>query len=875
VFSPEWDPPYSNYARRNVPTPRPSVLGKAVYCGETKLWVKGVTYGTFRPDEYGSEFHDPRLVESDFRAISSNGFNCIRTYTVPPLWVLGLASKCGLHVMVGLPWEQHVTFLDSKERQRKIRNEIRTRIRNCSGHPAILCYALGSEIPAPIARWYGARRIERFLRELWTDAKSQDPQGLFTYVNYPSTEYLNIDFADLFCFNVYLENREHLSNYVAHLHNIAGDRPLILTELGLDSLRHGEQKQAEVLHWQVQTAFAEGCGGAFLFSWTDEWHRGGHDISDWAFGLTTSRRRPKPALSVVSRALKEIPFESRSAWPRITVVVCTFNGERTIKECLDGLQQLDYPDYEVIIVDDGSTDSTGEIAREYPFRLITTDNRGLSSARNTGFNAATGEIVAYIDDDAYPTSEWLKYLATTFLTTDHAAVGGPNLSPPTDGFIADCIAHAPGGPIHVLLSDREAEHIPGCNMAIRKSCLEAIGGFDAIFRVAGDDVDVCWRLQQYGWSLGFNASAVVWHHRRNSIRTYWKQQRGYGKAEALLEAKWPEKYNFSGHPAWAGRIYSPGFSQSLRRVKRIFHGVWGGALFQSVYQPAPTLLSSISLMPEWYLLIGILGLLSGIGVLWAPLLAAFPLLLGAAGLTVVQAIVRSMDARHVRKDRSRVVRFFSLSTIAFLHGLQPLARLFGRLRHGLSPWRRRGVRGWRWPWPRRTNIWSEHWRSTEDWLKAVETDLRKAGTRVIRGGDYDRWDLDISDGTFCSVRLMSVIEEHGEGKQLVRFQLTPRCSPWTLVMIVLTALLSIFAVADGAWLAFLILAVFPLNFTMRILGDSGLAMATIMRALQNVEKDTNELKKSMQNQNGESETAVAANVLSVISFTQADKYLPE
>ena len=119
-------------------------------------------------------------------------------------------------------------------------------------------------------------------------------------------------------------------------------------------------------------------------------------------------------------------------------------------------------------MDDGSTDSTAEIAREYPFRLITTKNRGLSSARNTGFQAATGEIVAYIDDDAYPTSEWLKYLATTFTTTDHAAVGGPNLSPPTDGFVADCVAHAPGGPIHVLLSDREAEHIPGCNMAIRK-----------------------------------------------------------------------------------------------------------------------------------------------------------------------------------------------------------------------------------------------------------------------------------------------------------------------------------------------------------------------------------------------------------------------
>src|SRR2546422_10505049 len=71
-----------------------------------------------------------------------------------------------------------------------------------------------------------------------------------------------------------------------------------------------------------------------------------------------------------------------------------------------------------------------------------------------------------------------------FRSTSHAAVGGPNLAPPGDGPIAECVARAPGGPVHVLLTDREAEHIPGCNMAFRKACLEAIGGFDQIGRAA-------------------------------------------------------------------------------------------------------------------------------------------------------------------------------------------------------------------------------------------------------------------------------------------------------------------------------------------------------------------------------------------------------
>jgi len=89
-------------------------------------------------------------------------------------------------------------------------------------------------------------------------------------------------------------------------------------------------------------------------------------------------------------------------------------------------------------------------------------------------DAAGGEIVAYLDDDAYPDPDWLTYLADSFLKTTHVGIGGPNIAPPGDGRIADCVANAPGGPVHVLLSDDTAEHIPGCNMAFRKAALQAI-----------------------------------------------------------------------------------------------------------------------------------------------------------------------------------------------------------------------------------------------------------------------------------------------------------------------------------------------------------------------------------------------------------------
>ena len=97
-----------------------------------------------------------------------------------------------------------------------------------------------------------------------------------------------------------------------------------------------------------------------------------------------------------------------------------------------------------------------------------------------------------------------------------------------------CVAAAPGQPTHVLENDQVAEHIPGCNMAFRREALEAINGFDPLYRKAGDDVDICWRLQQSGRWITFAPGAFVWHHRRQGPRSYLKQQAGYGEAEAVL-----------------------------------------------------------------------------------------------------------------------------------------------------------------------------------------------------------------------------------------------------------------------------------------------------------------------------------------------------
>ena len=815
---------------------RPRARGKFIFLGEEKLYVRGATYGTFRPGANGDGYNDPKVVERDFAEMAKNGLNAVRTYTVPPRWLLDAACRHGLRVMVGLPWEQHVTFLDDAERPRSIEERVRAGVRACAGHPAVLCYVIGNEIPATIVRWYGRRRVERYLKRLYRAAKAEDPEALVTYVNYPSTEYLRLPFVDFVCFNVYLEERESFEAYLARLHNLAGDRPVVMTEIGLDSRRHGEEAQARSLEWQIRSTFASGCAGAFVFAWTDEWHRGGYDIEDWDFGLTSRDRSPKPALTAVREAFAAVPFPAVLPWPRISVVVCSLNGEPTIKTCCGSLVSLEYPDFEVIVVDDGSTDATAKIAGEYGFRLISTENRGLSSARNTGTEAATGEIVAYLDDDAYPDPHWLTYLAASFLNSEYAGVGGPNTTPPGEGTIADCVANAPGNPVHVLLSDREAEHIPGCNMAFRKSCLQAVGGFDPRFRVAGDDADLCWRLHQRGWKLGFSPGAAVWHHRRNSIRAYWVQQRGYGRADAMLGKEWPEKYNTTGNIRWAGRLYGRGLPRMLGWSReRIYHGTWGTGAFQSVYQPELNTLGTLPLTPEWHLISVTLAALSALGIYWTPLILFLPLLFITVGASFVQAALSAARASYADPPRSRLARLKLFGITAFLYLIQPLARLRGRWSYEHPLRWRPGATGLSLPRPRVFTVWSERWRAPEEWLQAVEAANRAAGSTPVRGGDYDRWDLEVRGGGLGAARMRMAVEEHGGGKQLVRLRTWPRIRPVGLVMIPLFAALSVGAAFDGAWVATAVLGAGAAMLLLRVLWESALATDTLAKGIEGCE----------------------------------------
>jgi GT2 family glycosyltransferase len=771
------------------------VRGKFFFAGEEKFFVKGATYGPFGLGSHGSQFPEREVVARDFALMVETGVNTLRVITVPPLWLLDLADDHGLKVLVGIPWSQHVTFLDDPAIAREVERTVVETVKSMNRHPAIFAYLVGNEIPPDMVRWHGPERVRAFLKRLVVLIKEFDADRLVSYANFPSTEYLTIDFTDFLCFNVYLHQEGAFRRYVSRLHNLAVDRPLVLTEFGIDSMREGTEEQARILSWQLRTAFEMGVAGAFVFAWTDEWFTGGHQIEDWAFGLVDRDRQPKPAFAAVQARYQGAIPPALPRTPRVSVVVCTYNAERTLAPCLESLAKLNYPDYEVIVVNDGSTDGSLAIAERFGYcRIISQPNKGLSVARNVGAQNATGEIIAYTDSDCVADPDWLAYLVAKMEVSDLAACGGPNFPPPEDSLVPAAVAVSPGGPTHVLLSDDVAEHIAGCNMAFRRDALLRLGGFDPIYRAAGDDVDICWRFQDAGYTIGFSPAAVVWHFRRNTVKAYIGQQRGYGKAEALVYSKHPIRFNLFGQAKWLGRIYGD-LSAALLLSRRpvIYSGVFGRGLFQTLYEPPSSLAQFLPLTFEWNVVAIVLALVGLVAGGWM-LLFLVPLVV--TWVLCINGALRAPIDKRFRGVKARAL-------VALLIYLGPIVRGWERLKWrwrdmktadstgGLDPTMQEPRIDWR-----ERAFYLSYWSEKSDEKEALLGELmsflapQKYFIQVDQG--WNDWDLKIARGLWSRAYLLVCTENHGGEKRLLRVRSAMRLSRFS------TFVLRAYAIATAA-----------------------------------------------------------------------------
>ena len=782
---------------RELPAIR--VRAKFFFEGDRKWFIKGVTYGPFAPDEAGDFVGDPEKARRDFTLMQELGMNLLRIYHIPPRWFLDLARDCGLRVLISIPWAEHIEFLNQPAMRRQILETIRAGVAKNRGHDAIFAYLVGNEIPTTMVRWLGARRVVEFVEKLIRVARAADPRALFSYASYPPTEYLlpaNVDFCS---FNVYLERQLDFEKYLARLQNLAEDRPLIFGEFGLDTIRKTEEQQAEVLTWHLESVVRGGAAGTIFFAWTDEWFTGGHDITDWAFGLVTRERRAKKAFAALKNYLNCVGSIAQRvalpSYPRVSVIVCSYNGGQTLRECLESLDRVAYPDFEIVLVDDGSRDATQEIVESWlaargevevggeggtpprtlpGFISIVQPNMGLSYARNAGAQAATGGIFAYTDSDCMADPDWLYYLVGTLISGDFVGVGGPNIAPPASNWIQAAVAAAPGGPSHVLLTDVVAEHIPGCNMAFHRAAFESIGGFDTEYRKAGDDVDFCWRLQTNGGVIAFSPSAIVWHYRRFTMKAFRKQQEGYGEAESMLRFKHLIFFGPTGTAKWKGQIYgTPRFSWLLNRPI-IYHGVFGHGLFQSIYPAAQSEVAAYLSSIEW------VALTAFMAVLGIPLekLRMVPLLMFLG--TFLVALSYMLSARIEPKYDTARARLL----VAFLAFMQPLGRgwaryftwlkykhtpraVIARQETGVPARSRSGSRA-------QLDFWNETGQGREPLLTGIFSLLVNEGWNYSTDTGWKDWDVQIYGNQWWSVQLSSVTEYHGGPKCLTRVRLRIR-----------------------------------------------------------------------------------------------------
>ncbi len=505
------------------------------------------------------------------------GFNAVRLYEMPDRRLLTAAGEHGLKVFGGLNWGQSADFFRTPGIFTSALISMANALKDIGNHPTLAGIYVGNEVPADLCRWMGPVKVRKAIEELIDTGRALAPGLLFAYANYPSTEYLEPQNADFTAFNVYLESESAFRSYLKRLHHIAGDRPLVISEFGLDSRRNGQEKQAAVLAWASQAALDLETAGLTIYAWSDRWWNAGAEVLDWDFGLTDRAGNAKPALSALN------PQPSTPNSPRFSVIVCTRNGNHRIGRCLEAIHRMAGGGFETIVVDDGSTDGTaGFVAGNFPWvRLRRLEPGGLSNARNAGAAMACGEVLAFTDDDCEPDREWILRLGAIFSREIYAAAGGPNLPPSPRSWEEAVVRAAPGAPSHVMLDDEEAEHLPGCNLAVTKTAFDAIGGFDPQFHTAGDDVDFCWRLRDAGFRLGFVPGAFVWHWRRPSIMDFLRQQLGYGRAEHLLLAKHPARFSKRGDARWQGFIYGGG-PVRVMPDSIIYHGPMGEAGYQAI-----------------------------------------------------------------------------------------------------------------------------------------------------------------------------------------------------------------------------------------------------------------------------------------------------
>jgi len=230
---------------------------------------------------------------------------------------------------------------------------------------------------------------------------------------------------------------------------------------------------------------------------------------------------------------------------KVSVIVPAYNAARTIARCIESLLGQNFPrrDFEIIVVDNNSTDTTAEIIKRYPVKYVIEKKRGPAAARNAGIAASKGSILAFIDSDCFARKDWLREGLAAFEDGVGCVAGR-------------VLASEPENVYEKIIAGRDEFNVPEdyhghspyaitANVIFRREVFDAVGMFDTAFRApAGEDVDICWRmLKGTAFTLKRHDGAVVFHKHRSTLKSYFRQYFNYGLYNQLLQKKFPEEFD--------------------------------------------------------------------------------------------------------------------------------------------------------------------------------------------------------------------------------------------------------------------------------------------------------------------------------------------
>jgi glycosyltransferase involved in cell wall biosynthesis len=241
--------------------------------------------------------------------------------------------------------------------------------------------------------------------------------------------------------------------------------------------------------------------------------------------------------------------------PLISIIVPTFNDSATIERCVLSLEKQDWPNLEILVIDDGSTDRTRDLLSDLGPRcprlrtLALTCQSGAAAARNLGFQQARGEILALIDGDMWAPPEWLTTLVRPLLEGVADVTGGPDLVPPDAPLVSRCIGYS----MDSLLTNaglrlgntKLVKYLPGTgNMAIDAATLRRAGQFDETFHDTGEDKEWLHRVREAGGRFLYLPQALAWHERRPDLLLHAKKQLLSGRRRLDIVLKDPASFEW-------------------------------------------------------------------------------------------------------------------------------------------------------------------------------------------------------------------------------------------------------------------------------------------------------------------------------------------